>query len=174
MNAYLGSIIPKLRRLSRSIDDLALLVGQPWVSVEAPNRTVYIFQKEGELLITRSGQIETTRWDHISALNSVAIEAQGSRTLYNIGFFDQAVLVLRRDGTDDHLLLANERVLRDLTEAGILDYLYEAQASNNLESVTALPLASESAKSESDSPWPFIWAFLFLATLIGLAIYANP
>lgn len=131
MNAYLRSLLPRLKQAGRTLDDLARLEEQPWVQVTGGARTVYVFRPGGGLLVSREGDVETATWEHVPALQSVVVSAGGTKTLYNHGYLDDAVLALRKDGTDEYLLLANQAKIGDVTEENVLRYLrgrYDAQA----------------------------------------------
>lgn len=122
--AYLADLIPRLQRFSSSLDNVALFADHPWVQVSASSRTVYVFRKGGELLISQEGNVMTARWEYLPALRSVVVEANGKKTLYNQGFLDDSVLALRQDGRGEYLILGNENKIGLVNEQSISRVLY--------------------------------------------------
>jgi hypothetical protein len=122
MRAYVAGILPSLRQYSHSLDTISLFTEQPWVVVddEADERVVHVFRKGGDLLVSRNGDVQTHGWEHIPALNSIVIDWGKGKTMYNQGFLDDAVLVLKKDGVQEYLLLGNEAKLGGVTEADVL------------------------------------------------------
>lgn len=115
MQAYLTHLIPQLSQFSKGLDDFALFADHPWVQVGGEGRTVFVFRKGGELLVSRNGDVGTARWEHLPALRSIVVEKDGQKTLYNQGFLDDAILALKKDGVDEYLLLGNENEVGPVT-----------------------------------------------------------
>lgn len=104
MKKYLSVFVEKLKRHSNRLDNYALLTEQPWVTKTDDNseRFVMIFrQKENELLISLNGNVEKGKWDYIPSMNSLLIERETETTLYKQGFFDDSVMILKVDGTEN-------------------------------------------------------------------------
>ena len=49
-------------------------------------------------------------------MKALLIELEDETTLYNQGFFDNSVMILRRDGTDEHQLFVNESKIESTIE----------------------------------------------------------
>jgi hypothetical protein len=125
MRAYIANVLPRLKEYSARLDNLALFTDQPWVQIdETGDRTVFVFRSEGnELLISKNGNVNTCSWEYLEYMNSLLIEANGEKTLYNQGFMDEAVMILRKDGQADYLLLANENKVQERSPEKILAIL---------------------------------------------------
>jgi hypothetical protein len=111
MKIELKHYVEKLSRFSNKLDNLNILTEQPWITKlnDDNDRCVYIFRKENkELLISLNGAVEKGKWDYIPSMNSLIIERKTGTTLYKKGFFDDSVMILQIDGTDDFQLFANE------------------------------------------------------------------
>lgn len=125
MRAYIASVLPRLKEYSARLDNLALFTDQPWIQIdESGDRTVFVFRSErNELLISQNGNVSTCSWEYLEYMNSLLIEANGEKTLYNQGFMDEAVMILSKDGQSDYLLLANENKVEERNGEKILSNL---------------------------------------------------
>jgi len=120
MQIHLREYVNRLKNYSQELNNHALLIDQPWIfkSDKPDERCTLIFRrKDGELLITRNGKVEKGKWEYIAAMNSLLIEYKNGETrLYNSGFFDESVMVLKIDGTDKYQLFANEKKITSTIE----------------------------------------------------------
>ena len=125
MRAYIANVLPRLKEYSVRLDNLVLFTDQPWIQIdESGDRTVYVFRSEGnELLISKNGNVNTCSWEYLAYMNSLMIQANGKKTLYNQGFMDETVMILSKDGQADYLLLANENKVQEYTAEKILTNL---------------------------------------------------
>ena len=116
MKEFLKRILPRISEQSQRIDNLALLTNNPWVEVsEGRDRTLYIFRSQNnELLVSRNGEVTSCSWEFLEYANSLLIEVDGNRRLYQQGFIDPAVLVLRLDGQDEFLTLVNQNKIEEV------------------------------------------------------------
>lgn len=115
----LKHFVEKFRQYSNGLDNYAILSDQPWVTrtENANERCVFIFrQKENELLIAVNGKVEIGRWDYIASMKSLIIKTGNTTTLYNQGFLDDSVMILKVDGTEDYQLFVNENRITSTVE----------------------------------------------------------
>lgn len=125
MQSYLQSILPRLQQYSKQLNDEANFVEIPWAYMdESGVKVTYLFRRNNELLVTRQGEVATGKWEYLPAMQSLLIEYGGKRRMYNQGFLDKAVLLLRKEGTQALLALANTGLLPGLD---IADYLRTKQ-----------------------------------------------
>lgn len=110
MKSYILDIIPKIQRFSKQLDDSTNLIGHHWVLFsDSLNelKTVYIFRSQNELLISRNGIVEKSKWEYIGN-ESIIIETDGKTYLLKHGFLDENILALRRDSFNDFSIFINE------------------------------------------------------------------
>jgi hypothetical protein len=109
MKTYISDIIPKIQRFSQELDNLTLLTNQHWVVIEEINesKTVYIFRKNGELLISQNGRVEKAKWEYLGH-NSLLIDRKQDSYLFRHGFFDENILALKIDSKNEYAFLVNE------------------------------------------------------------------
>ena len=128
MKTYISDIIPKIQRYSKQLDNLTLLINQHWVVIDDVNKTkiVYIFRQNNELLISQNGKVEKAKWEYLDH-NSLLIDKKDESYLFKQGFFDENVLALKIDGTEEYAFLVNEtKYDKELnTLAAIVGFLNE-------------------------------------------------
>lgn len=111
MRTYIANIIPSIQRYSKRLDELTMLTNQHWVSIDdaTGNKTVYIFDSNGELDIFENGQgIDSGTWKLLDS-NSLKLKLNGNRSLLlKHGFFDENVIALKLDSTDRYAFFVNE------------------------------------------------------------------
>lgn len=109
MKTYIADIIPKIQKFSQKLDDLTKLTNQHWVSLSEIKETksVYIFRNNNQLLISNNGIIEKGQWDYLGN-QSLLIETSHGSFLFKQGFFDQNVMALRLDSTNNYAFFVNE------------------------------------------------------------------
>lgn len=109
MKTYITDIIPRIQRFSNSLDNTTLLTNQHWVILDdlINTKVVYIFRKNGELLISTNGLINKTKWEFLGQ-NSILINLKDKSYLLKHGFFDENILALKIDGKNEYAILINE------------------------------------------------------------------
>ena len=110
MRTYIANIIPRIQRFSRRLNELTMLTNQHWVSIDhtTGNKTVYIFDSNGELDIFENGQgIDSGTWRLLDT-NSLKLRLTTNTLLLRHGFFDENVIALKLDSTDQYAFFVNE------------------------------------------------------------------
>lgn len=111
------SILPKIQHYSLELDKRSLLYQEPWVHWNHPEGKAVklIFQKDGRLHYSVEGDIIDGSWELLNTAGSIIIEAGGQKKLYNHGFLDKGVMILKVDGaSSNYFVLANSNVIPDL------------------------------------------------------------
>ncbi len=109
MKTYLSEIIPKIKRYSEKLDNIALLTGHHWVVLDdiGNNKKVFIFRNSNELLISVNGRVTKGKWELLGN-NTILIDFDNNSFLYKHGFFDENVLAIKIDGVNEYSFLINE------------------------------------------------------------------
>ncbi|WKN33120.1 hypothetical protein PZB74_07155 [Porifericola rhodea] len=120
---YIKKVFPGILEFSISLDKTSSILDKPWVVAGIDQaKEKYIFKKNHELLISREGKVEMGKWEFLDEAHSFLIRRESGSFLYNKGYLDKAVLILKVDGREsDYLTLANENVLPDLDVRGYLE-----------------------------------------------------
>jgi hypothetical protein len=116
MQNYVQNLLPRLRQFSQTLDKKEILIDQPWILTgDHTNKQQFIFRRDGRLIQSVNGHVETGTWEYIEAAQSLLIQSSSVNLLLNHAFFDKGVLLLRKDGSEDApLVLANQRIIPDL------------------------------------------------------------
>src|SRR5690625_2626021 len=99
MKLYLSNLLPRLKQFSQSLDQIELIVDQPWVFIDNNlNQQKYIFKRNGELIMSYNGSVTVGQWEYISSARSLLIDRKTDKILLNQNFINNAVMILKRDG----------------------------------------------------------------------------
>lgn len=132
MKTFLLDIFPKIQRFSEKLDNLTLLTDQHWVSIDdiILSKTVYIFRTNNELLISTNGKVEKAKWEHLGN-KSILIDKAFDSYLFKHGFFDENVLALKVDSTEEYAVFVNENKFEG--ELNSISKVYEFLAKKYLD-----------------------------------------
>ena len=128
MRNYLQSLLPRLKQYSKELSDTAAFVEIPWAFLDENGAKVtYIFRRQGDLLVSQQGDVTRGTWEYLPQIQSLLIQAQGRERIYNQALLlDSAIMVLRKDGTEELFALANPDRISDMDIVGYLEG-YEKQ-----------------------------------------------
>lgn len=109
MKTYIADIIPKIKKYSKELDNLTLLLNQHWVTIDESTQTkqVLIFRKHGELLIALDGRVKRGKWEYLDN-ESILIEKEDEMFLFRHGFLDEDIFALKLDSRDEFAFFVNE------------------------------------------------------------------
>lgn len=109
MKTYITDIIPRIQSWSRKLEDITLLTNHHWVVLDelSKSKLKYIFRSGGQLIISQDGNAIEGEWEYLGH-NSIYIKFSGKQFLYKNGFFDDTILVLILDGSNETSILINE------------------------------------------------------------------
>jgi hypothetical protein len=110
MQTYLSDIIPSISRYSKQLNDETLLTSRHWMVVEEleNRKSIYIFRKNRDLLISTNGSVEKGTWDYLGN-DKLLIEKDGKAFLFRHGFFEDDFLALKIECGDEYAFLVNEK-----------------------------------------------------------------
>lgn len=109
MKTFFSDIFPKIQRFSEKLDNITLLTNQHWVSIDdlSSAKTVYIFRSNNELLIATNGKVEKEKWEYLGN-KSLLIDKKTESYLFKHGFFDENILALKVDSSEQYAVFVNE------------------------------------------------------------------
>ena len=109
--------IPKgIRNWSYALDAKTILCSRSWIIFNDENvKEVYIFQEDGTLIISHNGKVSKTKWEYIEQNTSLIVEDTESGTyMLKPTYYDNKVLVLQVDGTNEYAIMLNENCIDEL------------------------------------------------------------
>lgn len=109
MKTFFSDIFPKIQKYSEKLDNLTLLTNQHWVFIDGllSNKIVYIFRSNFELLISTNGKVEKAKWEYLGN-QSLLIDNKTDCYLFKHGFFDENILALKIDSSEEYAVFVNE------------------------------------------------------------------
>jgi hypothetical protein len=124
MKTFLLDIFPKIQRFSEKLDNLTLLTNQHWVSIDnfSSGKTVYIFRANNELLVSTNGKVEKAKWEYLGN-KSILIDKSPDSYLFKHGFFDENILALKVDSSEEYAVFVNENKYEG--DLNSIDKVYE-------------------------------------------------
>jgi hypothetical protein len=109
MKTFLSDIFPKIQRYSEKLDNITLLTNQHWVSINdmSSSKIIYIFRTNNDLLVSTNGKVEKAKWEYLGN-KSLLIDRNTESYLFKHGFFDENILALKVDGSEEYAVFVNE------------------------------------------------------------------
>jgi hypothetical protein len=110
MKTFIVDIFPKIQKNSQKLNNLTLLTDQHWINIDNifSDRTVYIFRKNRDLLISDNKTIEKAKWDY-KGHKYLLIETSRQSYLFRHGFIDENILALKINNNDEYAIFVNEK-----------------------------------------------------------------
>ena len=109
MKTFVLSAIREVQEYSQKLNNILLLTNYHWVMLDELNglKTTYFFKENGELIISLNGKVEKAQWEYLDQ-DSILIDIRKQYYLLRHGFFDENILALKVDGTEEYAVFINE------------------------------------------------------------------
>lgn len=108
MNTFILSIPSDIKKIGEKLNIKAFICNKTWeVFNDNGIRLLYIFNRDGSLIITANGEVEQASWQYIKANRSIVLNTRDGAIMVNPSYYDNFLIVLQKDGTDDCLILLN-------------------------------------------------------------------
>jgi hypothetical protein len=161
LQEILKDLQSSLKSYNQGLAKQNLLVDIPWTMVDGDlNIQRLIFRKDNSLYIIKEGEINESKWEYLTAMNSLVVEIGGKKILLNEVFADGKALILKKDGTNiDFLTFANQKEIPDLNLIGYFKRLEDLN--KEIE-----PLNNEKAENTTIL---FVWiTFIIFVTIVSI------
>lgn len=127
MKAYLMSIPDSIKGIGDKLNVKSMLCDKSWVVFNDEGiKIVYIFQKDGSLVMSQNGVVVKSKWDYIKANKSILIDDNNQTLLLHPTFVDDVMFILQQDGSEKHIFMIDETKIVKfvlLTLDAITEYL---------------------------------------------------
>lgn len=115
MKTYLMSIPDSIKGISDKLNVKALLCDKSWVIYNDDGiKIVFIFEKNGSIIISQNGVVEKAKWEYVKANKSILIENNGQTLLLHPTFVDDILFIMQQDGTNLHIVMIDEKEVERL------------------------------------------------------------
>lgn len=146
MKTFLLDIFPKIKQYSLKLDEITLLTNQHWVVIDEikNSKNVYIFRDKNELLISQNGKVEKGRWEYLGN-KSLLIDKGDESYLFKHGFFDENILALKVDSSEEYAVFVNENKYEGELNSieGIIKFLTSKYINNAPKVLDLIGISSE-------------------------------
>lgn len=126
MKTYLLDSLERFKRYSESLDAKTIICNKTWIVFNDNGiKETYIFQENGDLIISCNGLVTDGKWKYIPANKSLIISGNDQSYMLHPKFFDGIVFALLLDGTKEYSFMideANSDSFRPKTRQELLDY----------------------------------------------------
>lgn len=114
MKTYLLDTFNRYKRFSQNLDVKTVLCSKSWyVFNDEGEKQLYIFQRDGSVLVTTNGVGSFLSWKYMSANNSILLYSnKDSFIMLRTAFVDGNVLAFQLDGTNRYTFLIEENRLK--------------------------------------------------------------
>ena len=124
-----------LKGVSETLDVTATLCDKSWVVFNDEGvKILFIFERDGTLIVSRNGVVSKQRWSYIKATKAILIDNSQQSFLLHPTFIDNVIFALNQDGTQYHLFMIDEGQVEHfpmLTLARLQQY-FESKAERKL------------------------------------------
>jgi len=135
--------IQSLESLNQNIIDPIKFLGYSWITYtneKTSKGLTYIFREEKqELLAVKEGIVKKGNWEILLLSNSILINDGEQEILYSISFFGNVGIILKKENTDDYLILIKrnkhhllEKPMPEVLDAMLEDYSRIQQQFDNI------------------------------------------
>ena len=135
MKTYLMSIPDSIKGISDKLNVKALLCDKSWVIYNDDGiKIVFIFEKNGSIIISQNGVVIKAKWEYVKANKSILIENNGQTLLLHPTFVDDILFIMQQDGTNLHIVMIDEKEVERLmlkTLEAINKYLVNVSNQHN-------------------------------------------
>ncbi|MBK7344269.1 MAG: hypothetical protein IPJ06_14965 [Saprospiraceae bacterium] len=147
MEKYLADLIPRIKKFSQKLDNIALLADQHWVIFNGADssKVIYIFRSNKQLLVSTDGVVSKGSWEYLGN-NSLLIEKPDGSFLLKHGFFDETVLVLEVENTGTYYAMVNEEKSKQVFKS--IEQVAEFLTNKYMYSEDTASLPSDSNRSD--------------------------
>lgn len=158
-----------LKKYSQNLAKKNQLVDIPWTMVDGDlNLQRLIFKKDNSLYIVKEGEINESKWEYLSELDSLVIVLGGKKIVMNEIYSDTKALILKKDGTNlDFLTFANHKELPSLN---LFEYFENLLQPKILPTQKVIEVSSKQKKAKLWVMIVFVLIMVITAILIDIFI----
>jgi len=114
MKLYLFDTINRYKRYSETLDVKTKICNRPWIVFnDGGEKEVYKFKEDGTINIVLSGRVTRGTWEYDPTDKTIIISASDQSYMVHPGMYDDLLLALQVDGTNECSFLIEENNSQD-------------------------------------------------------------
>ena len=163
MHEYLNNLLPRLRTLSKTLNQVEIFGDKEWVFVDAStnNPHLYTFLRDKRLIVLVNGNSKIGKWEILPTEKLLIEFSNEPPLLLENAFVNKVILVLKKNGKNDQPFILFDRI--GIPDGNIIKYLL------NLEKTILIRTDGEELPEEQIGIIIFFVALL----IIGIAFLAT-
>ena len=112
MKTYILDSINRIKRLGENLDAKTILCNKSWqIFNDTGEKELYIFQDNGDILLSTNGIVSQGKWQYISANKSILISVKENSYMLHPSFSINNIMAMNLDGTERYMLMIEEQSL---------------------------------------------------------------
>lgn len=109
VKTYILDAVNRCKKFSESLDVKATLCSKSWsVFNDTGIKEIYLFQHDGSLIISVSGEVTDATWKYIPVNQSILISTKIGSYMLHPTFIDNIIFALQLDGTNQYSFMIDE------------------------------------------------------------------
>lgn len=116
MKTYILNLSRDIKNWSNTLDATTIICSKSWlVFNEEGKKEVFIFRKDGSLIISVDGKVSRASWEYLAVNSSLLISTEDGETfMLNPILYDNRVFTLQLDGTNEYSFLIDQQEVERL------------------------------------------------------------
>ena len=146
MKLYLFDTINRYKRYSETLDVKTKICNRPWIVFnDGGEKEVYKFKEDGTINIVLSGRVTRGTWEYDPTDKTIIISASDQSYMVHPGMYDDMLLALQVDGTNECSFLIEENNSKDFAPKTYSDLMlfFEEKEKKSLEEEERIRLLKE-------------------------------
>ena len=161
MHKYLKNLLPRLRTLSNTLNQVEIFADKEWVFVDANsnNPHLYTFLRDQRLIVSVNSENKIGRWEILPTGKLLIEFSNEPPMLLENAFVNNAVLVLKKNGENDQPFILFDRF--EIPDGNIIKYL------KNLEKTIDL-IPDEIDDDDKEDKFAVFYGYVFFIFFVYL------
>ena len=162
MKLYLFDTINRYKRYSETLDVKTKICNRPWIVFnDGGEKEVYKFKEDGTINIILSGRVTKGNWEYDPSDKTIIISASDQSYMVHPGMYDDMLLALQVDGTDQCSFLIEENNSKNFAPQTYSDLMlfFEEKEKKALEEEKRIILVKIQEKEREEKDKEILQAF---------------
>ena len=164
MHEYLNNLLPRLKTLSKTLNQVEIFADKEWVFLDANsnNPHLYTFLRDKRLIVLVNGNSKIGKWEILPTGKLLIEFSNEPPMLLENAFVNKVVLILKKNGKNDQPFILFDRI--GIPDGNIIEYL------ENLEKTIAPPIIVVIPDKLKDDGYNISIGVLIITLIASLAL----